>query len=290
MSQSIADPPVLARGDLVAPGYRVVEHLSRARRLDVYEVFSEERGCGCIAKLLRPDREGELGARAALLAEGERLRSFSHPHLVRAYEVIERPRPVVILETLDGETVAHLLERRPAGLDSDEVAWLGLQLASALGYLHRHALVHLDVKPANVIAEGGRAKLIDLSIARPPGPCRAGGGTWAYMAPEQATGGHVDEAADVWGLGAVLFEAACGRPAFELPDLPTLDTDGRADAGYPQLEGRAPSLALVAPRTPQPLSEIVDACLAPAALDRPALAAVRPALIPLAPGAADRIA
>jgi serine/threonine protein kinase len=280
-----AEPPVLARGAVVAPGYRVVAHLSRARRLDAYEVWSDERGCGCVAKVLRPDRAGEPGARAALLAEGERLRALSHPHLVRAYDVVEHPQPVVILETLDGETVAHLLERHPGGLDADEVAWLGLHLASALGYLHRHGLLHLDVKPANVIAEAGRAKLIDLSIARPPGPCRAGGGTWAYMAPEQATGGHVDEAADVWGLGTVLFEAAAGRPPFELPDLPTLDTDARADAGYPQLEGRAPSLT----GAPRALAEIVDACLLPAPLDRPSLAQVRAALLPLAPGAADRI-
>jgi serine/threonine protein kinase len=102
------------------------------------------------------------------------------------------------------------------------------------------------------------------------------------MAPEQATGGHVDEAADVWGLGTVLFEAVAGRPPFELPDLPTLDTDGRAGAGYPQLEGRAPGLA-------GPLAEVIAACLEPVALDRPSLAAVRAALIPLAPGAADRL-
>jgi serine/threonine protein kinase len=291
MTQRIAEPPVLARGELVAPGYRVVEHLSRARRLDAYEVWSDEREAGCVAKVLRPDRAGEAGARAALLAEGRRLREFSHPHLVRAYDVIEHPHPVVILETLEGETVAHLIDREPSGLDADEVAWLGLHLVSALGYLHRHGLLHLDVKPANVIAEAGRAKLIDLSIARPPGPMRAGGGTWVSMAPEQATGGHVDEAADVWGLATVLFEAAGGRPPFELPDVTseTLDTGGRADAGYPQLDGPAPPLASAAPGVPAPLAAIVDACLRPAALDRPSLADVRAALIPLAPGAAERM-
>ena len=133
-----------------------------------------------------------------------------------------------------------------------------------------------------MIAEGGRAKLIDLSIARPPGPCRAGGGTWAYLAPEQATGGHVDEAADVWGLGTVLFEAAAGRPPFEIPDLPTLDTDGRADAGYPQLEGRAPAL------TSAPAGARGDRRRLPApGAARPPVARARSraALLPLAPGA-----
>ena len=205
---------------------------------------------------------------------------------MRAYEVIERPQPVVILETLDGETVAHLLERRPAGLDADEVAWLGLHLASALGYLHRHGLLHLDVKPANVIAEAGRAKLIDLSIARPPGPCRAGGGTWAYMAPEQATGGHVDEAADVWGLGTVLFEAAAGRPPFEIPDLPTLDTDGRAGRRLPAARGPR------ARRSRAPRGARGDRRRLPAPGRRSTARRspqVRAALVPLAPGAADRL-
>jgi len=151
------------------PGYRTIEHLSRTRRLDTYEVWSEERACSCVAKTLRPDRRDDERARAALEHEGRLLMEFTHPHVVRGYELIRDPELVVVMETLDGETLAHLIDRHPGGLEAGEVAWLGIHLASALHYLHGRGLLHLDVKAANVVAAGGRAKLIDLSIARPPG-------------------------------------------------------------------------------------------------------------------------
>ena len=73
------------------------------------------------------------------------------------------------METLDGETRRAPRRPPPGGLDAEDVAWLGLHLASALHYLHGRGVLHLDVKPSNVVAEAGRAKLIDLSLARPPG-------------------------------------------------------------------------------------------------------------------------
>lgn len=81
-------------------------------------------------------------------------------------------------------------------------------------YLHGQGVLHLDLKPSNVIAEAGRAKIIDLSLARPPGRMRAGIGTWCYMAPEQARGGDVGPPADVWGIAAVLYEGATGLAPF----------------------------------------------------------------------------
>ena len=75
----------------LAPGYAVLAHLSRTRRLDTYEVWSLERACSCVAKVLRPDRRDDDRARAALIAEGELLCSLAHPHLVRGYEVLEGP-------------------------------------------------------------------------------------------------------------------------------------------------------------------------------------------------------
>jgi serine/threonine protein kinase len=250
-----------------APGYRVIEHLSRTRRLDTYEVYSEERACSCVAKTLRPDRRGDARARAALLAEGERLIAFTHPHIVRGYEVLTEPEVVAIMETLDGETVAHLIDRHEHGLPVADVAWLGIHLASALRYLHRHGLLHLDVKPANVVADGGRAKLIDLSLARPPGRYRAGLGTWCNLSPEQARGTDLGPAADVWGLGTVLYEAATGEAAFD------------GDDEYPQLVAPAPS---VSGRVPDPLAEAIDACLAPEPADRPGLDDLLERLRPLA--------
>jgi eukaryotic-like serine/threonine-protein kinase len=153
----------------------------------------------------------------------------------------------VIMETLDGETLAHLVDRHEHGLPADDVAWLGIHLASALRYVHRHGLLHLDVKPANVVADGGRAKLIDLSLARAPGRYRPGLGTSGYLSPEQARGEELGAAADVWGLGAVLREAATGEEV---------------------LDARAPSLR---GRVPDALADAIDACLAPEPADRPEL-------------------
>jgi hypothetical protein len=63
------------------PGYRLIAHLSRTRRFDTYEVWSEDRACSCVAKVVREDRQGEQRVREALIAEGERLIGLVHPHI-----------------------------------------------------------------------------------------------------------------------------------------------------------------------------------------------------------------
>ena len=271
-------------------GYEIIEHLSRTRRLDTFEVWSSERACSCIVKALRPDRRGDERARAALRAEGELLTSLTHPHIVRGYELLTEPEPMVVMETLDGETLAHMIDRHEDGLDPEDVAWLGLHLASALRYLHGRGILHLDVKPANVVAEAGRAKLIDLSLARPPGRYKAGLGTWCNLSPEQARGDELAPPADVWGLGTVLFEAATGSPAFDEDDgswtddtgpSETWQTEDQLAAGYPQLDGPAPAASGV----PEELAAAIDACLAFDPADRPALGELAGMLTPLAPGA-----
>jgi eukaryotic-like serine/threonine-protein kinase len=128
------------------------------------------------------------------------------------------PRPVVILETLTGATLAYLIDTAPRRLAISDIVHLGFHLCSALHYLHRHAVLHLDLKPSNIVSESRLAKIIDLSIARPPGRGRAGAGTTQYMAPEQVTGDYLGLATDVWGVGAVLWEAATGEEPFNADD------------------------------------------------------------------------
>jgi len=265
---SCASP--LAAGTCVAPGYAVEAHLSRSNVLDVYDAWDEERECRCVVKTLRPDRLSDARARRALLAEGALLQRMTHPGIVRGYATLRLPRPVVAMETLTGETLAHLVDRRARPLGARELAFLGLQLSSAVGYLHRHGVVHLDLKPSNIVAEAGRAKLIDLSIAQAPGKVKAGTGTWCYMAPEQARGALAGPPADVWGIGVVLWEAACGDTPF-----------GDEELEYPQLELRAPGLR-TRRRLPEALARAVDHCLDPDPALRPSLAALRDALVLLA--------
>jgi serine/threonine protein kinase len=211
-------PPTLPPGETIAPGYRVVSFLRRGRDLDVYDLWSEDRACRCIGKTVRPDRLKKGDARARLIREGKLLLRLTHPHIVRAYEVQTLPTPLVILETLPGETLSHLLDRRRRRLGTQEVAHLGLHLCSAIRYLHRNGILHLDLKPSNIIATHGMAKVLDLSVARRPGPHRGGIGTSGYMAPEQSVGGELGPHTDVWGIGVTLYEVATGEPACDAGD------------------------------------------------------------------------
>jgi serine/threonine protein kinase len=252
-------PAILAEGQSIAPGYEVVEHLRRGRSLDVYDVWSEERDCRCVAKVLRPDRLEDPKARRALLTEGRLLTNLAHPHIVRAFELVSRPHPVLILETLTGHTLGQIIGSVRRRLALTDVAWLGIHLCSAMHYLHGYGFLHLDLKPSNIISEDGKARVLDLSIARRPGRGRKGVGTRQYMAPEQARGGTLTTAADVWGIGAVLFEATTGSRPFPS------NGDGPK---YPQLELRADSVRKLR-RVPPELAAAVDGCLQPDPRARP---------------------
>jgi serine/threonine protein kinase len=271
-----------------APGYTTIELLRRGRDLDVYDVWSEERACRCVIKCVRPDRLARDGVTRRLLDEGRLLCRLTHPHIVRAYEVAEEPLPMVVMETLAGETLGHMIDRE-AALSVPELAQLGLHLCSAIRYLHSHGVLHLDLKPSNVIAECGRAKLIDLSVARPPGPAHAGIGTHYYLSPEQARGGDLGPAADVWGIGVVLFEAATGEPAFDDPDAPDDDDDldyGESvsetldEGDYPQLAATARRIDELRP-LPAELADLVAACLDPDPERRPGVGELMRSLEPL---------
>ncbi|HEX5086212.1 MAG TPA: serine/threonine-protein kinase [Nocardioides sp.] len=212
-----AAPGVVPVGGEVLPGYRVEALLSRGGRVDTYDVTSLERDCRAVVKVVRPDRLDDAHVRAAVRTEGELLTTLAHPHLVRGYEMVTAPAPAVVLETLPGATVAALVDDRCLGVA--DVALLGRQLASVLGYLHRHGWVHLDVKPDNVVVQEGRAILIDLGLAARPGRLERGMGTDGYAAPEQDAGGTVSPATDVWGLAATLFECVAGAAPGRDPDL-----------------------------------------------------------------------
>ncbi|HKP19554.1 MAG TPA: serine/threonine-protein kinase [Gaiellaceae bacterium] len=261
-----AGPPMLERGAVLARGYTVVEALSRGHYLDVYDVWSSERGSRCVAKLVRPDRLCELRERSRLLREGRLLLELSHPHIVRAYELVRRPQPIVILETLTGATLERLIQDRARRLAADDIAILGVQLCSAIRYLHGRGYLHLDVKPANIVVDGF-AKLIDLSIARKPGYVKRGPGTRVYMSPEQARGGVLGPAADVWGIGIVVYEAAAAyRP-----------TKGPEE--FPQLLRRLESIRCHR-RLPRALADAIDACLEPEPDARPTVEELSAALEP----------
>ncbi|HTN23436.1 MAG TPA: serine/threonine-protein kinase [Solirubrobacteraceae bacterium] len=253
----------LEPGEELAPGYEVRFHVARSRVLDVYDVWSHERDTHCVAKALRPDRLRQSKPRRRLYREGRILLAMAHPHIVRAYEMIAGANPVLVLEPLTGGSLDHVLRER-GPLDPAVVAELGVQLCSAMHYVHGRGLVHSDLKPGNVIGDRGYAKVLDFSLARAPGRGHAGRGTAAYLPPEQARGGLVTGAADVWGIGAVLYSALTGNAPFRAVE---------GGPRYPQLERRADRVGdhRALPAEFAELEAIVAACLEPDARDRPSV-------------------
>lgn len=264
----------LQPGTLLAAEYEIVRVFDSGSKHEIYDVWSRHRRCRCIAKTMSGDPPYQSSARQSLLREGRLLARFTHPHIVRSYETIHEPRPVVILETLTGETLSYAIDRLER-LRVVDIALLGQQLCSATAYLHQHGWLHLDLKPSNIVCESGMAKVLDLSVTRRPGRARPGVGTHGYMSPEQIDGRPLSTAADVWGIGIVMFEAATGLLPFEDPDDDDSEPEGDETSSSTDLPSEPiteppPSLA-TRRRVPRALTEVVDRCLALDPGDRPSL-------------------
>jgi len=259
----------------VLPGYRLRRLLHRGHSFDVYDAWSEERACPVVVKRARPG--ATPAAQRRLVREGTLLRRLTHPHLVRAYEVVREPRVSVVLETLPGQTLGHLFHE--AGpLPVADVAELGSQLAAVVGYLHRHDLIHADLKPGNATVSDGLVRLIDLSLARAPGLWRSDSGTPGYISPEQARRQRISPATDVWGIGLVLLEAASGDDPFPV-----------GTAGYDEEHGplASPEPLRARRRVPRSFADLVDGMTSFNPADRPSVAEVLSGLQPFRRTATD---
>jgi len=270
-------------GDPISDTLTAMRLLGGGERFEAYLAFDDHRYCPVVVKVIRPDQVADAAALRGLRREYRLARSLDHPVLVRAFDLVEDgPRPHLVLEHLDGPRLSSLL-RRHGPLPPQQLLPLGIEVASALHYLHREDVVHLDVKPSNIIM-GAPPRLIDLSIARPVEVAARLDytvGTDRYLAPEQADpprSGVPGPASDVFGLGATLFEAHAGYRPFD---------DGVADADAPA-EHRWPQL-LDDPRplpdtTPDELAKPLLACLEHDPANRPTAAELAEAFEPLLAG------
>jgi len=179
---------------------------------------------------------------------------------VRAFDaVLDGERPHLVLEYLDGPRLSTLLRRY--GVVVEQLLPLVLELCSALHYMHARGYLHLDVKPRNIVMSA-RPRLIDLSIATTVVAARASRyavGTDAYMAPEQCVPARFTELgppADIWGLGATMYEALARKQAFT----------SSARERHPQLRSRPDPLP---DDVPSELADAVLVCLEPHPSDRP---------------------
>ena len=270
----------LVEGDAIAPGRTVLRRIGGGRRYEVFLVWDEHRLAVLVAKVLRPDQAEDVVALRELAREGELLARVAHPVVVRGFATAAGgPFPHLLLEHLEGPTLQALLdEHGPVGLE--QLLPLGMHVASALHYLAREGVVHLDVKPDNLVM-GAPPRLIDFSVSRPLAAAARLSkpvGTDQYMAPEQCdrTRGELGPPVDVFGLGATLHRAITGERAF-----PRADGAARSEVlaeRFPQLV-KAP--APLPRRTPAPLVDLLQAMLAPRPDDRPTAAEVVGALEPV---------
>jgi serine/threonine protein kinase len=260
----------------------VIRPLGGGNRFEALLVWDERLYALAVAKVLRPRAAEDPRRLEELREEAEALERLDHPVIVRGFDaVLDGPRPHLLLEHLEGPTLRRLI-RRGGPVPLEQLLPLAAHVAAALHYMAGRGMVHLDVKPENVVM-GIPPRLIDLSIAHTheqAARIRRPLGTDAYMPPEQCMPsehpGQIGPAADVWGLGATLHHAVSGTVPFPRPKGAAGNEDPRVR--FPQLE-RAP--APLAARVPEGLRALIRRTLARGPAERPTAADVVDELEPL---------
>jgi len=268
--------------------YEVIAPLGSGGMGEVYRARDTRLGRSVAIKILPAYVADSPTRRQRFEREARAVSALNHPHICTLYDVgQEDPRPdgtaaisYLVMEYLDGETLAHRLRQGPLPLQ--EVLPYAIQMADALDHAHRAGIVHRDLKPANVMLTHAGVKLLDFGLAKfyatEPTPGETSlphaatvtdsfteegtiVGTLPYMAPEQLEGRAFDRRADIFALGAVMYEMVAGRPAFE--------GISKAAVMAAVIEHTPPSPSSVRPRTrgdettrvPARLEQIISRCL-----------------------------
>jgi hypothetical protein len=230
------------------PGYDVVGELGRGGAGVVYKAWHVPSKRFVALKMVLPGPRAAAGSLQRFRAEAEAAARLEHPNIVRVYEVGEQDGwPFIALEFCGGGTLAKKLAGTP--LPARAAAELTEKLARAVAYAHERQVVHRDLKPANImIGPDGEPKVSDFGLARQldrdEAPAHAAAlGTPSYMPPEQAEAGIAGPLADVYALGAILYEMLTGRPPFKgATPLDTIDQVRRQAPVPPRLlDGKIPA-------------------------------------------------
>ena len=258
-----------------ADRYRIERPLGRGGMARVDLARDVELDRLVAVKVLSETLAGDAELRERFVREGRLAARLAHPNVVVVLDAGEDDGlPFIVMEYVDGETLADLV-RREGALPSERAVGLAVQALAGLEHAHAAGLVHRDVKPGNLLLrQDGQLKIGDFGIARAvelSGLTEAGTilGTAAYLAPEQARGEEVGPAADVYALAAVLYELLTGRPPREVASLGEL-----AEA----VAAPITPVRDVAPDVPGPVEVAVMSGLAVRADARPTAAELRNAL------------
>jgi tetratricopeptide (TPR) repeat protein len=229
-------------------GYEVIEEIGRGGTSVVYLARQSQPARLVALKVLVAGAHAGAERRARFRAEADAFARLRHQHIVQIHQVGEHDGlPYLALEYVEGGSLAQRLGGSP--LPPRQAAELVAQVAEAVDFAHRSGVVHRDLKPSNVLMSGdGSPRVTDFGLAKQEqSELTATGavlGTPSYMAPEQAEGKarEVGPAADVYALGAILYELLTGRPPFRgATPMETLEQVRSQDPVPPgRLQGRMP--------------------------------------------------
>jgi len=247
--------------------YELLAEIGRGGMGVVYRARDKRLDRIVALKRLPENLQAHPRAVKLLLREARSAAQLNHPHIVTVYDVDHEDGAYFLtMEFLAGHPLSTLLHRR-GRFSAGEVAWLGRQAAAGLAYAHERRIVHRDVKTANLFLTRERVvKIMDFGLAKVIEAVRRRatriGGTPDYMAPEQTLGFEVDGRADLYSLGATLFELLTGGVPFE-----------EGDAMRHHRETPPPDPRERVPDVPAALAELVLQLLAKKPGERPASAA-----------------
>ncbi|WP_106400583.1 WD40 repeat domain-containing serine/threonine protein kinase [Actinocorallia populi] len=216
-------------GALVLGRYLLVELLGAGGMGTAWKARDERLQRNVALKQLKIPAGTDAVARrhvARMEREARAAAMLQHPGIITVHDQFldEDGLPWIVMEFVPGRSLGQLI-RDEGRLRPGRAAAIGAQVASALAAAHAAGIVHRDVKPANILLDGERAVLTDFGIAALDGatttltPTGVIIGTPAYMAPEQLNGQEAAPACDLWALGATLYHAVEGRPAFSAPTM-----------------------------------------------------------------------
>lgn len=260
----------------VVGGYFIERQLAEGGMGTVYVGRHTVLARSAAIKVLHAELVGIDPAREGLLREARILEEMADPRVARIYDagVLPDGRPWIAMELLAGECLADRLADQPQ-LGLAETAAIVGAIVDTLAAAHLAGVVHSDIKPENIMVSKGRAgvvaKLIDWGIAtslvndaRIP---QMSAGTPHYMAPEQVLGERLDERADIYALGAMIYELLIGRPPFL--------GETAAEIAAHQVSTRPRPLREQRSDVPRAIDSLVLLMLSKAAADRPTLDTIR---------------
>ena len=249
--------------------YDVLQQIGAGGMGEVYKANDRRLGRQVAIKALPSQFSGQEEFRQRFEREAQVIAGLNHPHICTLYDVGKQDgTDFLVMELLEGETMAARLERGPMPLE--DALRIAIQIADALDKAHAMGITHRDLKPSNIMLTKSGAKLMDFGLAKRRVIMEAPGsaltrnaeltqhgslvGTVQYMAPEQVEGEEADPRTDIFALGVVLYEMVTGKKAFA----------GKSQASLMAsiLQQTPPPMSTLQPVAPPSLQRVVEICMA----------------------------